>query len=108
MTTHRPDTVAVYADPAYFDKPSMMGWLSCRTSRAGDIFSFEYDPAWLQTPEAFSFDPDLALVNGPQYPATGRANFGIFLDSSPDRWGAYSCRDVRICARAARAAGRDF
>jgi len=87
MITRRPDTVAVYADPAYFDKPSMMGWLSCRTSRAGDIFSFEYDPAWLRTPEAFSFDPDLALVNGPQYPATGRANFGIFLDSSPDRWG---------------------
>jgi serine/threonine-protein kinase HipA len=27
------------------------------------------------------------LVGGPQYPAPDRQNFGIFLDSSPDRWG---------------------
>jgi serine/threonine-protein kinase HipA len=64
-----------------------MGALRYQKSRTGDVFSFEYDPAWLQKPAAFSFDPDLALVNGPQYPVPGRANFGIFLDSSPDRWG---------------------
>jgi len=81
------DTVAVYADLEHFDKPVLMGSLRCQTSRTGDIFSFEYDPAWLQKPEAFTFDPDLALVKGSQYPASGRANFGIFLDSSPDRWG---------------------
>jgi serine/threonine-protein kinase HipA len=87
MTTRRPDTVAAYADPEHFDKPLRMGSLRCQTSRTGDIFSFEYDPAWLRQPDAFTFDPDLALVNGPQYPVTGRADFGIFLDSSPDRWG---------------------
>jgi serine/threonine-protein kinase HipA len=27
------------------------------------------------------------MVGGPQYPAAERATFGIFLDSSPDRWG---------------------
>lgn len=82
-----PQTVAVYADLDHFDEPVPMGALRCQTSRSGDIFSFEYNRAWLQKPEAIAFDPDLALVHGPQYPAAGRANFGIFLDSCPDRWG---------------------
>ncbi len=85
--TRRLETVAVYADLKRLDEPVLMGSLRCQTSRTGDIFSFEYEPAWLQKAEAFTFDPDLALVAGPQYPVSGRANFGIFLDSSPDRWG---------------------
>lgn len=80
-------TVAVYADLDHLNEPVPMGSLHCQTSRTGDLFSFEYDRAWLRKPEAITFDPDLALVHGPQYPAAGRANFGIFLDSSPDRWG---------------------
>jgi serine/threonine-protein kinase HipA len=87
MTSRPLETVSVYADLAHFDAPLQMGSLRRQKSRGGDIFSFEYDPAWLQRPEAFSFDPDLALVGGPQYPASERQNFGIFLDSSPDRWG---------------------
>jgi len=81
------ETVSVYADVDYFAARALMGSLRYQKSRTGDIFSFEYDPAWLRKPEAFSFDPDLALVSGPQYPVPVRANFGIFLDSSPDRWG---------------------
>src|SRR5277367_4065892 len=80
-------TVAVYADLEHFHQPAAMGMLHCQASGYGDIFSFEYDPAWLRKPEAFTFDPDLALVTGRQYPAKGHGNFGIFLDSSPDRWG---------------------
>ena len=87
MTTRPPETVSVYADLEHLKEPALMGSLRRQSSRSGDIFSFEYEPAWLQRPEAFSFDPDLALVNGPQYPVPGRPNFGIFLDSSPDRWG---------------------
>jgi serine/threonine-protein kinase HipA len=56
-------------------------------SSAGEIFSFEYDRSWLERPEVFAFDPDLAMAAGHQYPAPNRKNFGIFLDSSPDRWG---------------------
>jgi serine/threonine-protein kinase HipA len=85
--TRRLENVAVYADLERFDEPVLMGSLRCQTSRTGDVFSFEYEPTWLQKAEAFTFDPDLALVSGPQYPVSGRANFGIFLDSSPDRWG---------------------
>src|SRR5260370_26077024 len=64
-----------------------MGEFHCQQSRSGEIFSFTYDEAWLAGPEPFAFDPDLALVAGHQYPVSDRANFGIFLDSSPDRWG---------------------
>lgn len=87
MTSRPLETVSVYADLAHFDAPLPMGSLRRQKSPSGDILSFEYHPAWLQKPEAFSFDPDLALVSGPQYPMPDRVNFGIFLDSSPDRWG---------------------
>jgi serine/threonine-protein kinase HipA len=87
MTGRLLETVSVYADLDHLDAPALMGLLHRQKGRTGDIFSFEYDPAWLRQPEAVTFDPDLALVRGPQYPASGRTNFGIFLDSAPDRWG---------------------
>jgi serine/threonine-protein kinase HipA len=87
MTERSLEAVFVYADLDHFEAPILMGSLRRQKSRSGDIFSFEYDKAWLQKPEAFTFDPDLVLVRGSQYPVAGRANFGIFLDSSPDRWG---------------------
>jgi serine/threonine-protein kinase HipA len=80
-------TVQVYLDLERFEQPIPMGLLHCQGSAAGEIFSFEYDRTWLERPEIFAFDPDLALVTGHQYPAPNRNNFGIFLDSSPDRWG---------------------
>jgi len=81
------DLVAVYADLDQFSEPRRMGSLRRQVGRSGDVFSFEYDRDWLKTAAAFSFDPDLALVQGPQYAAANRTNFGIFLDSAPDRWG---------------------
>ena len=81
-------TVQVFVDgESPTVSPTLMGTLHCQQAGAGEIFSFEYDRSWLRRPEAFAFDPDLALVSGPQYPAADRASFGIFLDSSPDRWG---------------------
>lgn len=81
------DSVQVCLDLERYENPVLMGILHCQSGGAGDIFSFEYDPAWLARPEAFGFDPDLVLAPGHQYPAPNRVNFGIFLDSSPDRWG---------------------
>jgi serine/threonine-protein kinase HipA len=81
------DTVEVCIDLKRFGHPVLMGSLHRQQSGAGEIFSFEYDRAWLEQPEVFSFDPDLALGVGHQYPAPQRKNFGIFLDSAPDRWG---------------------
>jgi serine/threonine-protein kinase HipA len=81
------DTVQVCIDLERFEQPLPIGALHRQQSGAGEIFSFEYDRAWLKRPEVFAFDPDLALAAGRQYPAADRQNFGIFLDSSPDRWG---------------------
>lgn len=83
----RLNTVQVCVDLEQFDEPAPMGRLNRQASGAGEIFSFAYSPAWLRLPEAFAFDPDLALVASPQYPAPDRSSFGIFMDSSPDRWG---------------------
>ena len=85
--TRPPDIVAVFADLDRLPEPRRMGSLRRQVGRGGEVFSFEYDRDWLKTSDAFSFDPDLALVQGSQYPAASRANFGIFLDSAPDRWG---------------------
>jgi serine/threonine-protein kinase HipA len=48
---------------------------------------FHYERDWLQQPWAFALDPDLSLDNQPFYPRAELGNFGIFLDSAPDRWG---------------------
>ena len=48
---------------------------------------FHYDRAWLGDPRAFALDPNLTLDDAPFFPKPELGNFGIFLDSSPDRWG---------------------
>lgn len=48
---------------------------------------FHYDRGWLKDPRAFALDPDLSLDEHPFFPKPELGNFGIFLDSSPDRWG---------------------
>ena len=42
---------------------------------------------WLESKYAQVIDPDLQLYSGTQYLDDKKNNFGIFLDSSPDRWG---------------------
>lgn len=48
---------------------------------------FHYKRDWLQDARAFALDPDLSLDEHPFFPKPELGNFGIFLDSSPDRWG---------------------
>lgn len=48
---------------------------------------FHYERAWLKDARAFALDPDLSLDEHPFFPKPELGNFGIFLDSSPDRWG---------------------
>jgi serine/threonine-protein kinase HipA len=67
--------------------PVRMGTLYASPVRGKEVFSFEYDPAWLKSSQAQILDPDLGLFSGPQYARDGHDNFGLFLDSSPDRWG---------------------
>lgn len=81
------ETAEVYLDADQTEIPSLMGTLYCQPSGKGELFSFKYDKSWITRAEAFAFDPDLALAEGHQYPSADRSNFGIFTDSSPDRWG---------------------
>lgn len=48
---------------------------------------FNYDESWLKHPSRFDIDPDLSLDGATFHPNPEIGNFGIFLDSSPDRWG---------------------
>ncbi len=77
--------VEVWAD--WLAPPAILGVLGAGTSRGHDLFSFEFDRASLESPELDALDPDLQLVGGPQYVRGRKPNFGLFLDSSPDRWG---------------------
>ena len=79
--------IYVYYDGEQVESPLKMGLLSCGHLRGKDIFSFEFDKSWLADKRFRSFDPDLQMFGGKQYVPQGKDNFGIFLDSTPDRWG---------------------
>ncbi|MCG5052904.1 MAG: type II toxin-antitoxin system HipA family toxin [Myxococcales bacterium] len=96
--------IEVAADWAGLRGPVLMGQLTATPSRGKEIFAFEYDKAWLSTSARRELDPSLALYRGPQYPAKDRENFGVFLDSCPDRWGRVLMR--RREAQLARVEGR--
>jgi len=57
--------------------------------RAQETYEFHYDPGWLARGLAQNLDPELQFYGGAQYPAQNKPNFGVFLDSSPDRWGRF-------------------
>lgn len=77
----------VYADWFGMDRARLIGQLRAQPGRNGDVFSFEYNEEWLQYRPALLLDPDLMFFTGPQYTRGEKANFGVFTDSSPDRWG---------------------
>lgn len=79
--------ILVYADWFELKKPVLMGSLQVDQMRGKEVFSFSYSEEWLKRGEALLLDPDLGFFDGPQYNKEGKPNFGIFLDSSPDRWG---------------------
>tara|TARA_R110000751_G_scaffold100068_2_gene193768 strand:+ start:65996 stop:67258 length:1263 start_codon:yes stop_codon:yes gene_type:complete len=86
MSTERRE-ILVYAHWIGFKEPTLMGILYASLTKGKELFSFEYNRDWLKLPEAAAIDPDLQLFSGPQYLNEDKSNFGIFLDSSPDRWG---------------------
>jgi len=78
----------VYADWDFLEEAQLMGWLTSQRLRGKEIFSFEYTEYWLNTDNPIlSLDPHLGFYKGKQYLPEEKNNFGIFLDSSPDRWG---------------------
>jgi len=88
ITAKRKREVYVYADWQKIEHPTLMGVLSAELLRGKEIFSFAYDEMWLTSKHAQMLDPDLQLYSGTQFlNDSSKVNFGLFLDSSPDRWG---------------------
>jgi serine/threonine-protein kinase HipA len=79
--------IYVYADWFGLNGPSFIGILRAESIRGNEVFSFEYADNWLHSDQLFVLDPDLKYYSGPQYLPDDKPNFGVFLDSSPDRWG---------------------
>jgi serine/threonine-protein kinase HipA len=78
--------------------PELLGILSVQLSRGKEVFSFEFDDGFLTRHPNQCLDPQLQMYHGPQFSEKG--NFGLFLDSSPDRWG----RKLMLRREALRAA----
>lgn len=80
-------TVYVYAHWQGMEEAYLMGTLQSDRLRGKEVFSFEYDNEWLSKGPSQILDPNLQLFSGPHYLSDDQENFGLFLDSSPDRWG---------------------
>jgi len=77
-----PDGLEVWLDDESFCPLVHLG----RLHRVGvESVRFEYAPLWLKNEAAFALDPELALAGGNFHPRD--SNFGIFMDSCPDRCG---------------------
>jgi serine/threonine-protein kinase HipA len=84
---HHIKHILVYADWIDLDGSMLMGTLQAEQVGGKEIFSFSYSKEWLEKGPALLLDPDLGFYSGPQYGRDDKANFGLFTDSSPDRWG---------------------
>jgi serine/threonine-protein kinase HipA len=79
--------ILVYAHWLDLKEPALMGVLSVAPAKGKETFSFEYSDSWLKSGFSHMIDPDLQMYSGSYYPRNDKPNFGIFLDSCPDRWG---------------------
>lgn len=98
-------SISVYAHWQGMDHPFLMGTLRSDRLKGKEIFLFEYSSEWLESGPSQLLDPKLKLYSGPHYLNEGQENFGMFLDSSPDRWGRILMR--RREAAMARIEGRE-
>jgi serine/threonine-protein kinase HipA len=99
-------TIRVYADWEFLGEAQFLGFLTSQRVRGKEVFSFEYAETWLNNQNPILYlDPNLGFYRGKQYLPEEKNNFGIFLDSSPDRWGRLLMR--RREAWQAKEEGRD-
>lgn len=87
MNNRDDQEISVYLDLS--GEPLLIGILSSSLLRGKEIFSFEYSSSWLNDTKVKTLDPSLQLFTGRQFVPHGQPNFGLFLDSSPDRWGRF-------------------
>lgn len=101
--------IIVSADWEGLANPVRLGVLVARRARTGEVFEFEFDEDALAEPSLtiVPLDPRLGFFAGRQYPPQGCQTFGIFADSSPDRWGRLLMRRRLERDQRAGLVGRD-
>lgn len=83
MATKKPQArLKVWLDDPTFGPLQQIGTLH-KVGHGG--VRFAYTEKWLKNPLAFKLDPALVLDANDFFPEN--SNFGIFMDSCPDRWG---------------------
>lgn len=82
MAKREEEQVWVWLDDPAFGSLQQIGTLFRGTR--GSV-RFVYEPTWLKQVNAFPLDPELDLSMGDFFPEN--SNFGVFMDSCPDRWG---------------------
>ncbi len=87
-------TIFVYVD--WQGKTHFVGRLYARSRKGRESASFEYDAHWLENPSRFALEPALTLHPAPFHTQQGRALFGSFGDSAPDRWGRMLMRRANL------------
>jgi serine/threonine-protein kinase HipA len=85
--SERDRSIEVFADWSELGSAVKVGTLHSHSTRGKEVFSFEYEGTWLLRNDDRVLDPELRFFKGHQYAGKDKPNFGIFLDSSPDRWG---------------------
>lgn len=101
------DEVSVFA--AVGDENVLAGRMYSHRRRGVESASFVYDDRFLADPHAYALDPALPLVTGTLQTPAGRALFGAFADTLPDRWGRTLIhRAERARAKAAGTAPRSI
>lgn len=95
--------IAVYADWVGLTEPTRLGWLYARRGAGREVFEFAFESSALANSgfRGVHLDPRLGHFEGRQHPPQGQEIFGVFADSSPDRWGRVLMR--RRLERAQRA-----
>jgi serine/threonine-protein kinase HipA len=84
-----PKRIGVYADWVGLRDAVKLGTLHAFPSHGKEIFDFAFDERALAQPRLVrvALDPRLQPFAGRHHPEANARNFGVFLDSSPDRWG---------------------
>lgn len=77
----------VYAGFDWFDKPRLIGELSCDYVRGNETYGFAFDKEWLADYGDVFLSDDLQNYPGMQYTKPGQDIFACFSDALPDRWG---------------------
>lgn len=75
--------IEVWVDCDLCPAPEMVG----RLFMDSGVARFSYTESWLQAEHSFRIDPQLELFDGDFFNISGGGNFGVFSDTSPDRWG---------------------